>query len=167
MTTVAIRRPWTAAIVMLLGMLSVPSLGHAAKPKMLLQDLQPQGVTEPEAAVLTTSTCMALAKQGRHDVLCGDDLRTMMRFGAMSSTFRACEGDACFSQIGKALKARFVISGSVSKLGDTFVLSLSAFDTKRTRAVGRAEVKAPTIEQLQLQVDEAVSALLPRAKQGA
>ena len=60
------------------------------------------------------------------------------------------------------MKARYVVSGTVSRLGQTFVLSLSAFDTARTKSAGRTEVKAATIDQLQLQVTEAVSALLPK-----
>lgn len=163
MNTLPISRPVffsrSLAVAAILAAIGTASPAAAAKSKMLLQDLEPQGVSEGEAAVLTTSTCVALAKSSTRDVLCGDDLRAMMRFGAMSATFKGCEGEACFANLARALKARFVVSGTVSKLGAVFVLSLSNFDTKLGRTVGRSEVKAPTLEKLQLQIGEAVSGL--------
>ena len=150
----------------LAGMIAVsvgaPSVSHAAKPKLLFQDLDAKGVEEAEAAVITTSTCVALGKSARHDVLCGDDLRTMMRFGALSASFQGCDGEDCFKSVSKALNAQIIVSGSVSRLGQGFVLSLSAFDTKKMKSVGRTEVKAPSLEQLQLQIPEAISGLFPK-----
>ena len=132
---------------------------EAAPAKLLLQDLEAKSVSEAEASAITTSTCLALSKIERYDVLCGDDLRTMMRFGALAATFQACEGDDCYGRIGRALKARYVVSGKVSRLGESYILSLSIFDTAKAKAVARTEVKAATLEKLQLQVPEAVSAL--------
>ncbi|MEM7676513.1 MAG: hypothetical protein AAF449_10965 [Myxococcota bacterium] len=132
-----------------------------AKPKLLFQDLEAHGVKPSEAAALTTSTCQSLSALKQHSVLCSDDLRTLMRFGTLSSSFGVCEGSACFAKIGRALKARYVVSGKVSRLEQVFVLSLTAVDTVQTKAVGRSTVKARSLEQLQLQINEAVNALFP------
>ncbi|MEL7370443.1 MAG: hypothetical protein AAFN74_16105 [Myxococcota bacterium] len=153
-----VRRPIVIlALVSVLTFMSAPSA--FAKAKLLLQDLEAHGVPSADAAVLTTSTCQSITKLARHSVLCGDDLRTLMRFGALASNFGACEGAACFAKIGRALKARYVVSGKVSRLDKTYVLSLSVVDTVQTKAMGRSMVKANSLAQLQLQVEEAVGAL--------
>ena len=149
------------ATVAAFAVMTIGTSASAAAPKTLLQDLKSQGVTDAEAAVITNSTCLALTKTGRYDVLCGDDLRSLLRYGALASRFESCRADGCFGKMAEALKARFVVSGAVSRLGEVYVLSLTMFDTKKTRAVGRAEVKAPTLEKLQLQIQEAVSSLRP------
>lgn len=134
----------------------------AAKPKMLVQDLVAQGVEPNESAVISSAVCQAFAKAGTHEVLCGEDLRNMMRFSAMSAALDGCQDEKCYATMGRALKARYVVSGTVSKLGSTLVLSLSMFDNETQKAVGRSEVKADTIEKLHLQASEAVSQLRGR-----
>ena len=55
---------------------------------------------------------------------------------------------------------RFVVAGSVSKLGKLYILSLSMLDTETGRPIGRTEVKADSIEALHGQVQEAYSAVI-------
>lgn len=136
------------------------SMAGPSKAKLLVQDLVPQGVEPHEAAVISTAACNAIAKDGKFDVLCGEDLRNLMRFGALSASFDGCAAEDCFASMGKAMQARYVVSGSVSKLGATFVLNLSMFDTEAGRPVGRTEVKATTIEKLHDSAAEAASAIL-------
>lgn len=144
-------------------LLSASAPAFAAKPKMLVQDLVPRGVEPHEAAVISTAACQAFARSAAHDVLCGEDVRNMMRFGAMTAAFDgACADEQCYANIGKAMKARYVVSGSVSKLGGVYVLALSVFDTEEARSVGRGEVKADSLEKLHLQVGEAAGTVLGR-----
>lgn len=130
-----------------------------AKPKLLVQDLAPQGVEAHEALVLSTATCNAFSKSPKYDVLCGDDLRNMMRFGVLAASFDGCKDDECYTNVGRAIKARFVVAGTVSRLGKLYVLSLSMLDTQSGRSVSRTEVKADSIESLHGQVPEAYSAI--------
>src|SRR5688572_17358947 len=140
------------------ALLGSASPALADKPKMLVQDFVAQGVEVHEAAVMSTAACQAFAKAASYDVLCGEDIRNMMRFGAMTAAFDGCADEKCYANMGKAMKARYVVSGSVSKFGNGFILSLSMFDTEEGRPVGRTEIKADTLEQLHLQVPEAASA---------
>jgi hypothetical protein len=148
---------WVQAGLIAVGALSIASVAEA-KPKMLVQDLAAQGVEPGEAAVMSTATCQAFARFDGYDVLCGEDLRNMMRFGAMTAAFDGCADEKCYSSVGKAMKARYVVSGSVSRFGAGFVLALSMFDTEEGRPVGRTEVKAETLEKLHAQVKEAAQA---------
>lgn len=142
------------------GASSMAPRAEASRPKLLVQDLTAQGVEGHEAAVISTAACNAIAKSARHEVLCGDDLRNLLRFGALAASFDGCADETCYATMGKAMQARFVVSGAVSKLGGTYVLSLSMFDTEAGRPVARTEVKADSIERLHAQADEAASALL-------
>ncbi|MEQ8272696.1 MAG: hypothetical protein RMA76_41525 [Deltaproteobacteria bacterium] len=149
-----------ATIALLLGLTMTSAPAWAAKPKMLVQDLVAQGVEAHEAQVISTATCNAISKTAKYDVLCGDDLRNMMRFGALAASFDTCADASCYSSMGKAMQARFIVSGTISRLGKTFVMSLSMIDTETARPVGRTELKADSIEKLHTQATEAASAIL-------
>jgi hypothetical protein len=142
-----------------------PALSWAGREtKVVLQDLGAQGVKPHEAAALTTATCHALSKQPGQEVVCSDDLRALAQWNAMSASFAACKEPGCYSNVGKALDARFVVSGSVAQVGEEFVLLLSMFDVDRSASAGRAEVKAASLEKLYRQIPEAVGALFEAAK---
>lgn len=144
--------------------LAVASPALAADDKLLVQDLTAQGVEAPAAQALSTATCHQIAQKKGIDVLCGDDLRALMQWNAMAASFNGCQDQACFENSAKALEARLVLSGSVSKVGEQYVLSLSLFDVKLARSMGRAEVKAATIDALYKQVPEAVDVVLAKKK---
>ena len=150
----------TAAVIA--SALAAPGAAEAKGDKLLLQDLVGEGVEAHEASAISTAACNALAKSDKHEVLCGDDLRNMMRFGALAASFDGCADEACYAGMAKALAARFVVSGKVNKVGKIYVLSLSMFDTTTSKPMGRAEIKASSIEQLHLDTPEAVSQLLTR-----
>jgi TolB-like protein len=151
------RTPWVAALA--LALISAAALADG-RPKLLVQDLTPQGVEPHEALVLSTATCNAFSKSEKFDVLCGEDLRNMMRFGVLAASFDGCSNDECYANVGRAIQARYVVAGSVSKLGKLYILSLSLLDTETGRPVGRTEVKADSVEALHAQVDEAYSAVV-------
>ena len=131
-------------------------------PKLLLQDLVAKGVEAHEASAVSTAACHALAKSKKYEVVCGDDLRNMMQFGALAASFDGCADEACYAGMAKALDARFVVSGKVTRLGKRVVLSLSMFDTEKGKPAGRTEIKADSIERLHQDTPEAVSALLTK-----
>ena len=130
---------------------------EAKKPKVLVQDLKAQGVEPHEAMVLSTAAGTEFSKSSKHDVLCGDDLRNMMQFDG-------CAEENCYASMGKALSARYIVSGSVSKLGGAYVLSIAMFDTESGRPAGRSQIKADTVEKLHQDAGEAVSAILKKRR---
>jgi hypothetical protein len=150
-------KTWVAATALLLMSSGAIADGKA---KLLVQDLTPQGVEAHEALVLSTATCNAFSKSSQYDVLCGEDLRNMMRFGVLAASFDGCSNDECYANVGRAIQARYVVAGSVSKLGKLYILSLSMLDTESGRPVGRTEIKADSIEALHSQVEEAYSAVV-------
>jgi len=139
--------------------LAVASPAFAAEEKLLLQDLIPQGVDTTYAAALSSATCHALSNRKGLDLLCGDDLRALIQWSQVATSLDACKDDACLGAAARGLDAQLVVSGTVGKIGDGYVLSLSLLDAKAGRVRGRSEVKAASLEALHAQVAEAVSAL--------
>lgn len=150
-------------VTTLASCLALASSAEAAE-KLLVQDLTAQGVEAPAASALSTATCHQLAKQKAIEVLCGDDLRAMMQWNAMAASFNNCKDDSCFETSAKAMEAGLVVSGSVAKVGQDFVLSLTLFDVKQAKSLARGEVKAGSVEALYKQVPEAVQVLLEARK---
>ena len=150
------------SLMLTLGLCLSAGSAWAAKPKLLVQDLAAQGVDEHKARVLSTATCNAFSKAKKHSVLCGDDIRNLMRFGALQATFDSCNEKDCYTSLGKAMKARYIVSGSVSVLEQVYILSLSMFDTVKKKPAGRTQIKARSLDELHTQVNEAVSAVLTK-----
>ena len=153
------KRPMPWVMTALLVLIAAGAQADS-KPKLLVQDLTAQGVEAHEAMVLSTATCNAFSKADKYEVLCGEDLRNMMKFGVLAASFDGCGSDECYTNVGRALKARYVVAGSVSKLGKLYVLTLSMLDTQTGRPLARTEVKADSIESLHGQVGEAYSAVI-------
>lgn len=139
-----------------------PKAGKGSK--LVVQDLEARGVERHEAAALATAACNAIASRPKYAVLCGDDLRAMMKWNAIATSFDACKDEACVQRTAKAMEARFVVSGSVAKVGESFVLSLAMLDVEQGTSLGRAEVKAQTVDGLYDQVPEAIDVLLSGRK---
>jgi len=134
----------------------------AAPSKLLVQDLSAVGVEAHEAKAIGTATCGELAKRKGYQVLCGDDLRAMVKWNAMAASFNACQGEDCLAKTAAAVDAQYVVSGSVSKVGDEVVLALVLLNTEEGRPVGRASIKASEVASLHRQVREAVDILLSK-----
>lgn len=147
-----------AAVLLSLG--AAPFAGGEERPKLLLQDLAARGVEEHEAGSFSTATCNALAGGKRFRVLCGDDLRMLMRFNALAAALNGCEDEKCYGAAGRALEARFIVSGSVSRVGQSLVMDLALFDVDQSEVVGRSSVKESSIDALYRRVSEAVEQLL-------
>ncbi len=144
--------------------LTLPAYAGHPPEKVLLQDLVAQGVDAAQAAALSSAACHALGARRDLELLCGDDLRALMQWNAVATSLDACKDEACVSAGARGLDAKLVVSGSVSKVGDGFVLAMSLLDAKAGRVRSRAEVKAASMEALHQQVAEAISQLFARPK---
>lgn len=142
------------------GLIMSTTAWSAPKPKLLVQDFKAKGTEPHEASVISSAACVAFSKSPRYDVLCGDDLRNLMQFGALASSFNSCQDDSCYASLGEAMQARFLVTGSVTKVKSLYILSLSLLDTKVGKTTARTEIKASSIEKLHQDTPEAVSAIL-------
>ncbi len=129
------------------------------KPRLLVSDLVAQGVEASDAAALTDAVVQTLTSRSLFQVLSRRDVETMLTTERQRQLLGACDEDAsaCATDLGSVLGARYVMTGSLSKLGSTYELSLQVLDTVKSRTVGRSTRLARDVETLRQVVPWAVA----------
>lgn len=126
-----------------LVVLSVASLAHAQpasraeKLKVAVMDLKPTGVAPEVAASLTGIVANELERLQVFSVISPDEIRAMVTREAQQQAL-GCDADStCLADIGGALGTRYLASGAIGKVGDTYTMTLSMTDTEKAKVVGR------------------------------
>jgi TolB-like protein len=111
-----------------------------ARPRLLVTDLTAQGVSAQEAAALTDAVVQSLTERNLFEVLSRRDVETLLTAERQRQLLGTCDSspEACAQDVGGALGARYVLSGSLSKLGPTYELAIQVLDTVKGRPVGRS-----------------------------
>ncbi len=92
-------------------------------------------------------------------VLSSRDVQTVLSAERKRQLLGQCaeSDESCASDLGDSLGARFVLTGSLSKLGDTYELALTVLDTVKGRRVGRSTRLSGSLDVLRQQLPYAVS----------
>lgn len=130
-----------------------------AKPRLVVLQLEPAGGVDPKvASVLTESVTAEVAATGLFDVLSSKEIQTILGAERQRQMMGCAEGQStCLAEIADAMGARFVLSGSVAKLGDAFQLNLQTLDSVRAQPIGRATRIASDLSALSQQLPYAVA----------
>jgi TolB-like protein len=134
------------------------TLAGAEKPKLAVLDLQPAGVAPEIATALTDAITQEVSRRGIFDVIASSDIRTLLGMERQKQLL-GCSDDAksCTAELAGALGARFVLSGTLSKLGDALQLSLQTLDTQKAQPIGRSVRIAADARELSEQLPWAVA----------
>ncbi|MFL5322500.1 MAG: hypothetical protein ACJ790_22765 [Myxococcaceae bacterium] len=108
------------------------------KPKLLVLNLTAQGVQPNEAAALTDAVAQALSERALFDVITAKDVETLVSTDRQKQLLGACDEMSCAADIGEAVKARYVLSGALSRVGTAYELSLQTIDTVKSQPIGRS-----------------------------
>ena len=87
-------------------------------------DLQTHGVDERLGKNLTQLLSLELKKFKGLSVISRDEVQTMLRFEADKQMLKCTSDTSCLVEIGGALGVDYLVSGSVGRLGDAFVIIL-------------------------------------------
>lgn len=149
----------TTALLSLVLMAGAAEKGRPAKPKLIVLELTGAGGVEPGvASALTETVTTELGKRGFFDVISSKDLQTLMGVERQKQLVGCAEdSSSCMAELAGALGARFVVSGSVAKLGPAYQLSLQALDTQKAQPIGRTTRIAPDLAALRAQMPHAVA----------
>src|SRR5207248_3217749 len=107
-----------------------------------------------------------LAQKKIFDVVSSKDFQTLLGMERQKAAL-GCGADSssCLSELAGALGARFVLSGSLARLGDTYQLSLQTLDSTKAQPIGRSTRLAKDLATLRAQlgytVAEATATPLP------
>lgn len=111
----------------------------AEKPKIAVLELQSSGVDATSTAALYDRLVQEVARRGYFDPVSQKDIQTMLGLERQKEMLGCSEAaQSCMTELAGALGSRFVLSGTVSKLGDAVQLSLQMLDTQKAQPVARS-----------------------------
>ena len=127
--------------------------------KIAVRDLAAHGVSADVAANVAEIVTISLSRLPGYSVISKQDLRSMIDFDEQRQLL-GCNDPKCMSDIGSTLGVDYIVTGSVGKLGDEYLLNLSALDTLEGKAFGRAEARASNLTTLAATTRQAVLNLM-------
>ncbi len=131
-------RTFVWVLVLVAAPIAVAAEPSEGKKKVAVLALEAQGnALQPIAGVLSDVVATDLSRRSWLQVLSSSDIASMLGFERQKALLGCSEEASCMAEIGAALGSEVLVSGSLGKLGDTFVLTLRAYDTVRGVALGR------------------------------
>lgn len=132
---------------------------EAAPPRLLVMDLQANGVDSGTVKTVQGLLVDTIAAQKTYDVLSGNDIRRVLEAEA-NKALLGCSDDSCMAEVAGAMGAERVVYGSLGKLGDMYVVQLALFDSTEVKVLRRANIKEPELTQIPDRLPALVTRLL-------
>ncbi len=112
----------------------------AEKPRLIVTELTVAGGLDPKlAASVTDAVAQEIASRGVFQVLSAHDVAQLVGLERQKELLGCSEeSTSCLGELAGALNARFVVSGTLAKLGDAYQLTLQMLDNEKAKPVGRA-----------------------------
>jgi TolB-like protein len=129
------------------------------KPKLIVLDLTAAGGVDPQlVGALTEAVSSEVARTGYFKVLASKDVQTLLGLERQKQLLGCSEeAQSCFTELAGALGARFVMAGSVAKLGDAYQLSLQVLDSRTAQPVGRTTRLGNSLQVLRTALPYAIA----------
>lgn len=143
-----------------LAVLLHTAAGAAEKPRLVVMELTPgSGVDAAAAAPLTDAIASEAVARGFFEVLSTRDVQTLLGLERQRQLLGCSEeaAQSCLAELSGALGARFVLSGSLARLGSTWQLSLTTLDSQRAQPIGRSTRLAKSLDELRVGLPWAVA----------
>lgn len=107
-------------------------------PTLLVINIEPQGVEKEQASALTDAVVQALSQRGLFKVISTRDVQTLISAERQRQLLSGCDTGDCARDIGTAVNAKYVLNGSLSKVGMAYQLALQTLDTEKNQSIGRS-----------------------------
>ncbi len=143
----------TALLVALVS--ASPAASADAKPRLLVNQLLAQQVSDGEAAAFTDAVVATLANRGLFEVVSARDVQTLLGVERQRALLGACQdnADTCGrDELQSAMSVRFVLSGQLARVGSAFQLTLQLIDLSTSRAASRSSRLASSLDALRAQI---------------
>jgi hypothetical protein len=129
------------------GVMLVLAASALAKPKVAVLPMAAVRVEESIVLILNDILTSEVAGLGTHDVISSKEIDSMLGMEKMKSAL-GCDDVACLADIGGALGADQMLTGSVGKLGSTLSISLTLFNMRDMKVERRVRQKVEAEEDL-------------------
>ena len=144
--------------VLLLLALSLPLLAFAERPKLVVLELTAGGGADPKLArSVTQALTDAVGKTGVFEVVSAAEVEALLGVERQRQLMGCAEGSSCTTELVGALGARFVMAGTLGKLGEAWQLTLTTLDSQKSQPLGRSTRLAADLPTLEAQLPWAVA----------
>lgn len=129
---------------------------RAAEPaRILVFDFVAEGFTDGEVRVIEERVARGLSPAG--DVMASKDIQRLLEIEGQRQALE-CEsgGESCLAEIAGAMGARYVVTGTLGRMGSLLLCNITLFDAQASRSILRESVEAEDPKDLLRRVDEAV-----------
>jgi hypothetical protein len=99
-------------------------------PRVIVKSFVGKGITENEASTLGEQFCMQLSKANKADLFCPGDLGQLLKHKELQLSFGECQEEDCLSTIGEKVNADLFVLGTISKVGEVFVVQVNLANGK-------------------------------------
>ncbi len=135
-----------------------PSPPRPEKPRVLVLDLDVSSADTVQTKLINGLVTDSVARLGKYEVVSSGDVRQLVEVEA-DKTAAGCETSSCLAEVAGAMGARWVVFGTLGRLGTLTVVTLSLFDTRAAKAAGRQRIEVRDAEQLPSELDTALASL--------
>src|SRR5207247_2413764 len=112
----------------------------SGKPKLVVLELTAgSGIDASMARSFGDAVTNEVSRRGFFETTSTQEIQTMLGVERQRQLLGCSEqAQSCMTELADAIGARFVLSGSLTKLGDAFQLSLQTIDTAKAQPIGRS-----------------------------
>lgn len=140
----------------LLAASPTPAPGAAGKTRVAVLDVKSTGAADPKVVEgLSSLVASEVARRPNLTVIAGADLRTLIGYERQRQLL-GCSESSCLAELAGALGAAYLVSSEVSRVGSTWLLSMTLLDAKKAVAVNRLTRRVSSDDAL---VDETTAAV--------
>ncbi|MDP2343942.1 MAG: PEGA domain-containing protein [Deltaproteobacteria bacterium] len=98
-----------------------------------------RGVKDPELAHMLSDVVLGSYSNDTHRMVIGpDDIRRALEWEA-SRQQAGCDDSKCLAEVGSALNAHRIVSGTLDQIGEGYLLSLSEIDAQTLEPIARVQ----------------------------
>jgi hypothetical protein len=140
------------------------ALALAAPPKVAVVPLASgEGVPGKTAEALTESVTAEVRRRSGAQVVSQREITTLLSLEQQKAML-GCQNDACFAELGGALGAERVVSGDLSRLGESWLLHLKLLDSGKAQVLATSDrrLRGGTIDDVLDALPAMVGELFPR-----
>ena len=110
--------------------------------RLAVLELDARGLDATLAESVTGLVVREVDRTGVFDTISMDDIKVMLEH-EQNKLAVGCDDASCLAEIGGALGVEILLSGSVNKIGQTYVLSLKLIDVRKAVVINRQERTVP------------------------
>lgn len=135
------------AVILVVSAAAAPQAAAADKIKLAVLDLRDKGVDPDLAGNLTDIVIASLGELGVFQTISRADIQRMLELEETKQAL-GCDEISCLAEIGGALGVGLLVSGSIGKVGNSYIINLSLTDTATVTVTSREQRQVSTADAL-------------------